>query len=497
MPGGVGGAQALEKIAGDGEAGAAARAFEERVVHQPVEQREVVAFQIGVVVGELRVVAGAPHRIDRNAPRAEQARIELALMSAEAAVGIVADAALQPHAAVLPAFAILAGDDVAAAGGDDRGDRGVARRPTAKCRRQAQEVADIGRIADIGRQDAAGIAHGGIGFAQIGRIEQRHAEEFEPGIVEDDAVLELVVAHMLRADLPDRCALAGLVADLAGRIAGVERLDEAALAARGAGRDHAAVLADQRREAPERAVAHLVAQVDMVGEGDVSSLVGQADMAARRHRVVRLVVGDLVGEQDAARPAVDLDMAAGGDDMGVDVVVHLVGLEQHVALDRQRRRGGGRRGRKRRQCRDEDEAARRDHPSSWLKTRVMPIRIAAVAGAPAASATGRMPVWPSARANSLRNRCRSRTGADQNDAEHPAAAPQPNRKARRHEHHRGEQRGHREQGVEIELVAHRRESRALRRVDEARELPEGQRIGRREALLDLHGRQRRGEVVVA
>ncbi len=87
--------------------------------------------------------------------------------------------------------------------------------------------------------------------------------------------------------------------------------------------------------------------------------------------------------------------------MGVDVVVHLVGLEQYVALDLERRCRRRRR-RQRNQRRDEDQTAPRVHPSSWLKTSVMPIRIAAEAGAVAASATGRIPVWPRARANSLK-----------------------------------------------------------------------------------------------
>ncbi len=156
----------------------------------------------------------------------------------------------------------------------------------------------------------------------------------------------------------------------------------------------------------ERAVAHLVGEVHVVGEGDVALLVGQADMAVRHHRVVDLVVGHLVGEQDAA-VAVDLDMAARRDDVCVDVVVHLVGLQQHIALD-------GRPGSsvvRRRPCppwRTPRSSARRieeargAHPSSVLNTKVMPMRIEAIAGAVAASATGRMPLWPSARANSLK-----------------------------------------------------------------------------------------------
>ena len=65
-------------------------------------------------------------------------------------------------------------------------------------------------------------------------------------------------------------------------------------------------------------------------------------MAAGDDLVVRLVVGDIVGEKHA--PAtVDLDMAVCGDDVIVHVIVHLVGLEQELALDVGLRRADTRR----------------------------------------------------------------------------------------------------------------------------------------------------------
>ena len=71
----------------------------------------------------------------------------------------------------------------------------------------------------------------------------------------------------------------------------------------------------------------------MIGEGDIALVVGDADMTVCGHLVGLLVVGDRVGEQDASA-TVDLDMAVRGDDLVVAVIIDLVGLQQALALDR-------------------------------------------------------------------------------------------------------------------------------------------------------------------
>ena len=68
--------QALEEVAGHREARAAADPFDEDVVHQPVNQRDVVALEIGVVAGELCVVAGAPDRVTGIRPEPNRLSIE-------------------------------------------------------------------------------------------------------------------------------------------------------------------------------------------------------------------------------------------------------------------------------------------------------------------------------------------------------------------------------------------------------------------------------------
>ena len=65
-----------------------------------------------------------------------------------------------------------------------------------------------------------------------------------------DAVLDLVVDHALGLDLPQRRALAGLVADLAGAVDGVVGDHDACRSMRsGAGGGQPPILADQGAEA--------------------------------------------------------------------------------------------------------------------------------------------------------------------------------------------------------------------------------------------------------
>ena len=66
-----------------------------------------------------------------------------------------------------------------------------------------------------------------------------------------------------------------------------------------------------------------------------------------------------------------------------------------------------------------------------------------MAGAVAASSTGRIPDLAQ-RARELAEEidAEARQRADQDDARQAAAAPEPQRETRGHEHHRREQRGH-------------------------------------------------------
>jgi hypothetical protein len=84
----------------------------------------------------------------------------------------------------------------------------------------------------------------------------------------------------------------------------------------------------------------------------------------------------------------------------------------------------------------------------------------------------------------------SRERAVYDHAAHSTKPRQTQRETRRHEHHCREQGRQNKQRVEIELVAVRRESRLLCILDEARQIPERHRIGRRKALLNARRRER-------
>ena len=100
----------------------------------------------------------------------------------------------------------------------------------------------------------------------------------------------------------------------------------------------------------------------MIGKGDISFLVGDADMAACDYGVADLVVRHLVGEQNSTF-AVDLDMTVRRDQMLVGIVGHVVRLEQELTLKRHvRRRLSGTEGRKRQRPEKEEQDSL--HPSS-------------------------------------------------------------------------------------------------------------------------------------
>ena len=106
---------------------------------------------------------------------------------------------------------------------------------------------------------------------KIGRIEHRHALHIDVASVKRIWCLILVIDHALGLDLPQRRALAGLVADLAGAVDGALGDHGGAVDALGAGGGQPAILADQGAEAGQHAVAHLVGEHDMIGEGDIAA----------------------------------------------------------------------------------------------------------------------------------------------------------------------------------------------------------------------------------
>ena len=327
--GDVGGTQALEIIAGQGEARAAGRGLQEDVVDQPVQERDVVEAHIGAVAGGLHVEAGAPVFAERETAGAEDMAIGLrAGRPRQPAIGIVGAAALEPQPAIVPAGAVFHLQHVAAGGGEHRRHRQVLAGRDRDIDRQTNEVADLGGVAGFRRQKPAGIAHRGIGHRKGRHPGHGHALHGNGGALEAHLVLGLVIDHALGLDLPQRRALAGLVADLARGVGGAMGDHRGAVDALGAAGGQPPGLADQGAEARQRAVAQMVGQHHMVGEGDIPARIGDADMAARRYLVVDLVIIHPLGQQGAA-VIHDLDMADGRHRLALAVIDDLIGLQQH------------------------------------------------------------------------------------------------------------------------------------------------------------------------
>ena len=90
------------------------------------------------------------------------------------------------------------------------------------------------------------------------------------------------------------------------------------------------------------AIAHVVVQLDKIGEDDVPGRLQQADMPGSGDDIGSLIVGDGIGEQDLVALA-QLDMALGDNEPEILVVLHLVGGKDHrrlLAGPRLVRRGG-------------------------------------------------------------------------------------------------------------------------------------------------------------
>ena len=257
--------------------------------------------------------------------------INLTHLADGAAIGIVRDTCLQPEAAIVETLAIFAGHHLAVLGGEPGFECCVFGIREREVDRQLDEGAQRGGGTDDGGEKPAAMFHCRVGLAVIRSVEHRYAEQFQRGIAEADFVAHLIIDHAIGFHLPYGRALAGLVADFTGRVGGAECFGIAALAAPGTGGNHAAILADQRRKTFQRAVAHIVTQRDMVGKSDIAIGRHQADIAFGSDRVLFLVVGNTVGQQDA--PAiVDFDVAFRCDHTAAGVVDDLIGLQQHIVL---------------------------------------------------------------------------------------------------------------------------------------------------------------------
>src|SRR3546814_9832831 len=85
--------------------------------------------------------------------------------------------------------------------------------------------------------------------------------------------------------------------------------------------------------------------------------------------------------------------------------------------------------------------------------------------------------------------CSSDLHACQDHRSDSAAPWRAQGEGRRQQNHGGEQHRHSQQAIELEAVRRGREAGRLHQLDEARQAPEGDGLGRREALLNLVHRQ--------
>ena len=78
----------------------------------------------------------------------------------------------------------------------------------------------------------------------------------------------------------------------------------------------------------------------MIGKGDIAVLVDHHHMTLCGHRVGVLIIVDPFGVEGAALLD-DLDVTHGGNDLGVAVVIHLIGLQQDGRVPGRRLGRGG------------------------------------------------------------------------------------------------------------------------------------------------------------
>ena len=150
-------AQTLEEPAVDRRIGASVDPFDEQIVLKPVERRDVVALEIGVVRRQLRVIAPTPNLIDLEPAVAEDMALKriVAVFRAEAVARLaVTSAGLDIIRARLVTLAPLALEQRAVVLGVHRRQQQVVAWVEREVIRHFDEIAEVGRVPDAGHQEA-------------------------------------------------------------------------------------------------------------------------------------------------------------------------------------------------------------------------------------------------------------------------------------------------------------------------------------------------------
>ena len=219
--------------------------------------------------------------------------------------------------------------------------------------------------ADVGDEDtAARIIVGRV--AEPRQRDEGQAEDFNARALVADLVLRLVVNDADGADLPARVlGAARVILDRAGRVGGVFQLDIAVVETPTLHRGEPRAIIEHDEHILDDAVAQRVGQHDAVAIGGVAFGILDRDIALGDHFACLAVPRHLVGaHRDGV--AVHFDIAVGNDDVGVAVVIQIVGGKAdlffvtglrcidrdgrnvailEVGLRGRSRRSGGRRGR--------------------------------------------------------------------------------------------------------------------------------------------------------
>jgi hypothetical protein len=192
----------------------------------------------------------------------------------------------------------------------------------------------VSRIRGIGgRQEAALALHGRIGRGEIRQVRQRNAKELQLGVLEVKHLVELVVDDAHPLDLPQRRLLRIVLARRASRVDAVLEHRVVAAGAIGAGCRHAGSIGGIDAQRIDEAVAVVVAQIQDIGIGDLAVHVGHADVAFGMQPLGLLIVDDLV-RLDAGAVVEQLHVADSRYPRVVVVVIHLIGLHQHLPVVR-------------------------------------------------------------------------------------------------------------------------------------------------------------------
>ena len=173
--------------------------------------------------------------------------------------------------------------------------------------------------------------HRRVGMLEVGRVQDRHAEQLELRVLIADGGRALIVDDARGADAPQRrhAGVALTRRELAPLV-----LRGVALASARALRGDARVVGGDHAQRLDERIAEVVERLEPVGPGDAAVGVLELGIAFRDQLVDALVVDDLIGGQDVV-VVVDLDVALRDHAVVARVVEQLIGLhvERLGAID--------------------------------------------------------------------------------------------------------------------------------------------------------------------